>query len=109
MVARGSTAASESADVVILRDDISLVATALSVGRETVTVALQSIWVGISLSVALMIVAAFGVLPAVVGAWLQEGVDVVSILWALRATGSGRSRTPTPAPSTSHPLAGVAP
>jgi len=89
MGARGSTAASESADVVILRDDISRVARALTVGRETVNVALQSIWVGIGLSVTLMIIAAFGVLPALIGAWLQEGVDVVSILWALRAaTGS---------------------
>jgi heavy metal translocating P-type ATPase len=89
MGARGSTAASESADVVILRDDVSRVARALTVGRETVNVALQSIWVGIGLSVALMIIAAFGVLPALIGAWLQEGVDVVSILWALRAaTGS---------------------
>lgn len=89
MGARGSTAASESADVVILRDDISRVARALTVGRETVNVALQSIWVGIGLSVGLMIIAAFGVLPALIGAWLQEGVDVVSILWALRAaTGS---------------------
>ncbi len=101
MGARGSTAASESADVVILRDDISLVARAQMVGRETVTVALQSIWIGISLSVALMVVAAFGVLPAVVGAWLQEGVDVVSILWALRATGSTRSRERAEASGTS--------
>ncbi|ACQ78505.1 heavy metal translocating P-type ATPase [Beutenbergia cavernae DSM 12333] len=92
MGARGSTAASESADVVILRDDISRVARALAVGRETVDVALQSIWFGISLSVALMLVAAFGVLPAIVGAWLQEAVDVVSILWALRAVGSRGTR-----------------
>ncbi len=93
MGARGSTAASESADVVILRDDISRVARALTVGRETVNVALQSIWVGIGLSVGLMIIAAFGVLPALIGAWLQEGVDVISILWALRAsTGSKEIR-----------------
>ncbi|PFG32998.1 heavy metal-(Cd/Co/Hg/Pb/Zn)-translocating P-type ATPase [Sanguibacter antarcticus] len=98
MGARGSTAASESADVVILRDDVSLVATTLTIGRETVNVALQSIWVGIGLSVALMLVAASGVLPAVVGAWCQEGVDVLSILWALRATGS-RSQRVRVAPS----------
>lgn len=103
MGARGSTAASESADVVILRDDVSLVARALLVGRETVTVALQSIWVGISLSVMLMIVAAFGALPAIVGAWLQEGVDVVSILWALRATGGRMSNASTAEPKSSSP------
>ena len=92
MGARGSTAASESADVVILQDDISRVAKALAVGRETVTVALQSIWVGIGLSTALMLVAAFGLLPAIAGAWMQEAVDVVAILWALRAA-TGRKDT----------------
>ena len=94
MGARGSTVASESADVVILRDDVSRVARALTVGRETVNVALQSIWVGIGLSLGLMIVASVGLLPALVGAWLQEAVDVVSILWALRAaTGSREDRS----------------
>lgn len=96
MGARGSTAASESADVVILRDDISRVARALTVGRETVNVALQSIWVGIGLSVTLMVIAAFGVLPALIGAWLQEGVDVVSILWALRAATGTKEVEPLP-------------
>ena len=107
MGARGSTAASESADVVILRDDISRVARALIVGRETVNVALQSIWVGIGLSVGLMIIAAFGVLPALIGAWLQEGVDVISILWALRAgTGSKEVRDPsTTSPAEKSPVA----
>lgn len=92
MGARGATAASESADVVVLRDDLSLVATTVRIGRETVNVALQSIWVGIGLSVALMLVAASGALPAVAGAWSQEGVDVFSILWALRATRPRRQR-----------------
>ena len=99
MGARGSTAASESADVVILRDDVALVARAVAVGRETVNVALQSIGVGIALSLVLMVIATFGVLPAVVGAWFQEGVDVVSILWALRATGGRRPRGPATTPS----------
>ncbi|WP_292865987.1 heavy metal translocating P-type ATPase [Microbacterium sp.] len=107
MGARGSTAASESADVVILRDDISRVARALTVGRETVNVALQSIWVGIALSMILMIIAASGVLPALVGAWLQEGVDVISILWALRAsTGSKETQPPIVAtPAEASPVA----
>lgn len=85
MGARGSTAASESADVVILLDDIMRAAYAVRVGRETTRIALQAIWLGISISVALMIVASFGVLPALFGAILQEAVDVVTILWALRA------------------------
>ncbi|MCL1800804.1 MAG: cadmium-translocating P-type ATPase [Promicromonosporaceae bacterium] len=87
MAARGSTAASESADVVVLPDDISRVAEAQQIGSDTVRVALQAIWIGIIISVGLMLFAATGRLPAVVGAWLQEVVDVISILWALRAGG----------------------
>ena len=85
MGARGATAASESASAVILVDDISLVATAVEVGRDTVHIALQSIWLGIALSVALMIIAALGVIPATVGAGIQELVDLATILNALRA------------------------
>jgi len=87
MAARGSTAASESADVVILPDDLSRVAEAQQIGHDTVRVALQSIWLGIAISIGLMLFAATGRLPAVAGAWLQEAVDVISILWALRAGG----------------------
>ena len=90
MGARGSTAASESADVVILTDDISRAAVAVSVGQRTLAVAQQSIWVGIALSLVLMGVAAFGVIPAIVGALFQEVVDVVAILNALRAMRAGR-------------------
>jgi heavy metal translocating P-type ATPase len=85
MGARGSTAASESADVVILVDDISRVATAVTIARRTVMIAVQSIWLGIAISVGLMLVASVGVLPAVIGAGLQEFVDLVTILNALRA------------------------
>lgn len=88
MGARGATAASEAADVVILADDIGRVADAVDIGTETVDVALQSIWIGIGLSTALMVVAAFGWIPALVGAWSQEAIDVIAIAWALRATRS---------------------
>ncbi len=108
MGARGATAASESADAVVLRDDVSTVATAVRVSKDTIRVALQSIGVGIGLSVALMVVAAFGFLPALAGAWLQELVDLVAILWALRAsrgtkastrpTGGGATRDDEPVP-----------
>ncbi|MDR2703781.1 MAG: cadmium-translocating P-type ATPase [Cellulomonadaceae bacterium] len=87
MAARGSTAASESADIVILADSVSNVAETLKIGRQTVSVAMQSIWIGIVISVALMLFAATGRLPALAGAWLQEGVDAAAILWALRAGG----------------------
>lgn len=90
MGAKGATAASESADAVILVDDISRTAKAVEIGRDTVRIALQSIWLGIIVSVALMIVAAFGLIPATVGALLQEVVDLATILAALRAIGSRR-------------------
>ncbi|GAB2843495.1 heavy metal translocating P-type ATPase [Microbacterium insulae] len=91
MGAAGATAASESAEVVLLVDDLSRVGRALRVAKDTLRVALQSIWLGMGLSAALMVIAAFGLLPALVGALLQEVVDVLSILSALRALGARRS------------------
>ncbi len=90
MGAKGATAASESADAVILVDDVSRVYQALVIGQETVRIALQSIWLGMALSLGLMMVAAFGFIPATVGAGIQEIVDLATILNALRAS---RSRT----------------
>jgi heavy metal translocating P-type ATPase len=90
MGARGATAASESADAVILVDDISRTAKAVEVGRDTVRIALQSIWLGIVVSVGLMVIAAFGFIPATAGALLQEFVDLAAILFALRAIGGRR-------------------
>lgn len=86
MGAKGATAASESADVVLLVDDVARVADAVVIGRRTVAIALQSIWLGITASVLLMLIAAFGLIPAVVGALLQEVVDLATILAALRAS-----------------------
>ena len=90
MGAKGSTAASESADAVILLDDLSRAARAVSIGRDTVRIALQSIWLGMAMSLGLMVVAAFGLIPATVGALLQELVDLATILNALRAIGGRR-------------------
>lgn len=90
MGARGATAASESAAAVILVDDISRTAKAVEIGRDTVRIALQSIWLGIIVSVGLMVVAAFGFIPATAGALLQELVDLAAILAALRAIGGRR-------------------
>ena len=91
MGAHGSTAAGESADAVIVADDISKVADAVDIGRRTMRVALGSIWLGITLSVVLMLAAAFGFIPAVAGALTQELVDLAAILNALRALGGGRT------------------
>lgn len=90
MGAKGSTSAAESADIVILLDDVSRVARAVSIGQRTVAIALQSIWLGILFSLVLMGLAAAGFLPAIAGAALQEVVDLISILGALRAVRAGQ-------------------
>lgn len=95
MGARGATAASESAAAVILIDDISAVGRAIEIGTDTVRIALQSIWLGIALSLGLMLIATFGVIPATLGAGIQEIVDLATILNALRAI---RSREPARTP-----------
>lgn len=83
--AGGSTAASESADMVILNDDISRVATAYAIAKRTFSVARQSILIGIGLSLALMGLFATGKFSPLTGAIVQEMVDVVVIFNALRA------------------------
>ncbi|SJN17054.1 Lead, cadmium, zinc and mercury transporting ATPase; Copper-translocating P-type ATPase [Microbacterium esteraromaticum] len=85
MGVRGSTAAGEAASAVVLRDAISPVVSAIAISRHTVSVAKTSIWIGIALSVALMLVATTGVIPAVAGALTQELIDLAAILYALRA------------------------
>lgn len=85
MGARGDTEASEAADVVITRDDISRVGKAVDIGRWTLAVAKSAIWIGIILSLVLMGLAFFGFIPAVVGALLQEVIDLAAIVYALRA------------------------
>ena len=80
-----STAASESAQVVVMTDDIAAVPRAIAIARRTKRVMLQAVIVGLALAVIGMIVAAFDLIPVVVGAFLQEAIDVVSILWALTA------------------------
>ena len=90
MGARGATAASESADVVILIDDLTRTARAVAIGQDTIRIALQSIWLGIVMSLGLMVLAAFGFIPATAGALLQEFVDLATILNALRAIGGRR-------------------
>lgn len=83
--ARGSTAASESADMVIMLDDLGHVASAVEIAKRTFRIARQSILVGIGLSLILMAIFATGKFPPLAGAILQEVVDVVVIFNALRA------------------------
>ncbi|HMS50327.1 MAG TPA: heavy metal translocating P-type ATPase [Candidatus Saccharibacteria bacterium] len=90
--ARGSTAASESADIVIMVDNIERVADGVAIARRTFFIAKQSILTGIFLSVILMFVFSTGRFKPVYGAAVQEVVDVVVILNALRAHGSWRKK-----------------
>ncbi len=87
MGARGSTAAGDAASAVILQDSLSRVVDAIAISRHTLRVALTAIWIGIGLSVGLMLVAMTGLIPAVAGALVQEVVDLATILYALRALG----------------------
>ncbi len=83
--AKGSTAASESADMVIMPDDITKVVSAYKISLHTFKIARQSILAGIALSLVLMLIFASGKFMPVYGAVIQEVVDVVVIFNALRA------------------------
>ncbi|HEU5347612.1 MAG TPA: heavy metal translocating P-type ATPase [Ktedonobacterales bacterium] len=84
--AQGLTAAAAIADAVLLSPDILKVARAVRLGRRVMRVALQGIWIGMGLSLIAMVFAAFGLIPPTAGAILQEGIDVLVIVNALRAT-----------------------
>jgi heavy metal translocating P-type ATPase len=92
MGARGSTAAGEAADAVVLKDSLLPVLRAVDIGRHTLRVAYAAIWIGIVLSVGLMLIATTGTIPAVAGAFIQELVDLATILYALRALTGPKSR-----------------
>ena len=83
--ARGFTASSEAADVVLAVDRLDRLGEAIIIARGVQRIARQSVVAGIGLSVAAMGVAAFGLLPPTAGALVQEGIDVAVILNALRA------------------------
>ena len=94
MGARGSSAASESADVVVMHDDIYRASRTITIGKRTMRVAMQAIGIGIGLSILLMIIGAAGIMPAVVGAFMQEIVDLACILWALLAARPSKEEIP---------------
>jgi heavy metal translocating P-type ATPase len=81
----GGGITAEAADAVILGDDPDRLADAVEISRRTMRIARQSIWIGLGLSGAAMLVAAAGYIPPTVGALLQEVIDVAVILNALRA------------------------
>lgn len=86
MAAHGGGITAEAADAVLLTDDVTRVADLISLSRRTLRIARQSIRVGLGLSAVAMLVAAFGYIPPVVGAALQEALDVAVILNALRTS-----------------------
>lgn len=85
MGARGAAASAEAADVVLLVDHLDRLLPGIEIAQRARGIALQSVAVGIGLSVAGMIAAAFGYLTPVQGALIQEAIDVAVILNALRA------------------------
>lgn len=86
MGARGAAASSEAADVVLLVDRLDRLVDAMRIARQSRRIALQSVVIGMSLSVAAMTIAALGFLQPIAGAVIQEVIDVVVIINALRAS-----------------------
>lgn len=89
MGARGASAASEAADVVLTADRLEGLVLATRIAQRTRRIALESVLVGMGLSLVAMGFAAAGLLSPVAGAVLQEGIDVLVIFNALRALGGG--------------------
>ena len=92
MGARGASASSEAADVVIMVDRLDRVGEAVEIAARANQIAVQSVVAGMALSVLGMVLASVGVLPPVAGAIFQEAIDVAVVLNALRALGGGLGR-----------------
>jgi len=99
MGARGSTASSEAADIVLTTDRVDRLADAVAIAQRARRIAVQSALGGMLMSLAAMAVAAFGLLPPAVGALLQEGIDVAVILNALRALRVDQTARPAVTPA----------
>jgi heavy metal translocating P-type ATPase len=84
LAARGATASSEAADVVLTVDRIDRLGEAVGISRAARRTATQAAWLGMGLCFVAMGAAALGFLPPAAGAILQEGIDVLAMAWALR-------------------------
>jgi len=91
LAGHGGGITAEAADVVILNDDLSRVVEAIEISRRTVRIARQSIWTGLGLSGLAMVFAGAGYIGPVIGALLQEVIDVAVILNALRTSRGARA------------------
>ena len=85
LAARGASAASQAADVVLVHDRMDALADAIDTAHSSLRIARQSVVIGMGLSAAAMLVATAGGLTPPAGAVLQEGIDLIALLWALRA------------------------
>ncbi len=94
LAARGATASSEAADVVLTVDRVDALADAILVARRSRRIAFESVAVGMGLSLVAMVAAAVGLLSPTVGAALQEVIDLLAIAIALRALLPGRLHRP---------------
>ena len=86
LAGHGGGISAEAADVVLLVDDVTRVADAIRISRRTLRVARQSIWIGLGLSGVAMGFAGFGLIAPIIGALLQEAIDVAVIVNALRTS-----------------------
>ena len=87
LASHGGGITAEAADVVVLADDLTRVVTVIRIARRTVRIARQSVWVGLGLSGVAMGFAAAGMIAPITGALLQEAIDVIVIINAVRASG----------------------
>jgi len=99
MGARGATASSEAADVVLVVDRLDRLVEAIAIARRSRGIAVESVAIGMGLAFAFMGAAAIGLFGPIAGALIQEGIDVMSILNSLRAIGGGGGKGPA-GPST---------
>jgi len=99
LAARGATASSEAADVVLTVDRVDALADAILIARRSKGIALQSVLIGMGLSFVAMVFAALGFLPPAVGAIVQEVIDVLAIGIALRAVLPGAVHSIAMAPA----------
>jgi P-type E1-E2 ATPase len=103
MGAAGAAASAEAADVVLLVDQLDRIVPAIEIAQRSRTIALQSVFAGIGLSILGMMAAAAGHITPVQGALLQELIDVAVIVNALRALGDRVMRKPVLPPAAQAP------
>lgn len=85
MGALGSDAAIEAADVVLMDDKPSKIATAISISRRTINIAHQNVWFAVGIKVAILILASLGLSTMWMAVFADVGVTVLAVLNAMRA------------------------